>query len=191
MVAASLSPFTKPTGIAWRPDVTAPIPERRGGHDLSDKYVPNLSIDEMQKILSEEEVGCLCTSLADEPYAVPVSYAWLDGRIVFHCALKGRKLDILAQNPNVCFVVDRHPDRTRPHHAEGTCTYRFESVLCFGTARLIKSPGQRLEWLRRFQAHFQERLGQSPEEDPITPSAAKKCGCVVIDVTRMTGRRKV
>ena len=165
---------------------------------MSDKYAPNLTTEEMQKILEEEEVGCLCMSVGDEPYAVPVSYAWLDGRIVFHCATEGRKLDVLKQNPRVCFVVDRSPDRVRPHRAAckndsgdgGKCTYRFESVICFGTARVLDTIPERFEWLQRFKSYFYARLDLATDEDPVTPAAAEHCGCVVIEIERMTGRHK-
>lgn len=157
---------------------------------MSSKNQPNLSPGEMEKILREEDTGCLCMSRDDEPYAVPVSYLWSSGEIIFHCATEGLKLSILRENPRVCFVVDRHPDRTKPHHAEGKCDYRFESVLCFGSARVIDSVAERFEYLKTFRAAFYERLGLSPDENPVTMKAAEGCGCVVIKVDRMTGRKK-
>ena len=54
---------------------------------------------EINRILGEEDTGCLCLSRGGEPYGVPVSYAFIKGRIVFHCALKGRKLDFLQTHP--------------------------------------------------------------------------------------------
>lgn len=157
---------------------------------MSTKYLPNLSDAEMKVILKEEDTGCLCMSRNDEPYAVPVSYLWREGEIIFHCAREGLKIDVLRVNPRVCFVVDRHPDRTKPHQLEGECNYRFESVLCFGTARVLDSAAERLEYLKTFQETFYERLGLDPDKNPVTIKSAESCGCVVIKVDRMTGRRK-
>lgn len=39
------------------------------------KNMPNLNDDEMKRILNEEEVGVLCLSEHDKPYAIPISYA--------------------------------------------------------------------------------------------------------------------
>ena len=65
----------------------------------------------------------------DYPYAVPVSYVYIDGRIYFHCAMKGHKVDAIMQNDKVSFcVVER--DDIKP--AEFT-TY-FRSVIIFGKA---------------------------------------------------------
>jgi nitroimidazol reductase NimA-like FMN-containing flavoprotein (pyridoxamine 5'-phosphate oxidase superfamily) len=157
---------------------------------MSDKNAPNLDRLEMERVLGEQDTGCLCLCRDQEPYGLPVSYAYLDGAIVFHCARAGRKLDIIRDNPRVCFVVSRHPDPAKPHAAEGRCKYRFESVLCFGRARVVDDPGERLEILRRFKAHFYKRLGLGDSEDPVTEEAAQKVGCVVITVSEMTGRRK-
>ena len=154
------------------------------------KNAPNLDRREMEKILLEEDTGCLCLSMNDEPYGVPLSYAWIDGAVMFHCAPEGRKLDILRANPAVCFVVSRNADRSRPHTAEGDCTFRFESVQCFGKARIIDPLPERLELLKKFKRHFDDRLGLDPAKNPVTESAAAKCGCVVITVERMSGRRK-
>jgi nitroimidazol reductase NimA-like FMN-containing flavoprotein (pyridoxamine 5'-phosphate oxidase superfamily) len=156
---------------------------------MTDKHAPNLDRAGMERILAEEEAGVLCLADGDQPYGVPLSYAWIDGRIVFHCAAEGRKLDVLRRNDRAAFVVFRSPDRTAPH-AEGECSVRFESVLVFGRARVIDDPAERLDLLRRFKAHFDRRLERAGDADPVTAKAAAKTGCVAIAVDAMTGRRK-
>jgi nitroimidazol reductase NimA-like FMN-containing flavoprotein (pyridoxamine 5'-phosphate oxidase superfamily) len=156
---------------------------------VADEHAPNLDRAEMERLLTEEEVGVLCLADGAEPYGVPLSYALLDGRIVFHCAAHGRKLDVLRRNARVAFVVFRSPDRTAPH-AEGDCRVRFESVFVFGRARVVDDPAERLALLRRFQHHFYARLGRDPAADPVTEQAAAKTACVAIDVESLTGRRK-
>ncbi len=149
----------------------------------------DLTIPEMHGILAEEEVGVLCMSDGEQPYAVPVSYAWMDGKIVFHSAARGRKLDVLRNNPRVSFVVYRSPNRTTPH-AEGKCDFRFESVLISGQARIVGQPAEQLSLLRCFKQHWYGRLGLDRESDPVTEQAAAKCGCVEITVQSLTGRRR-
>lgn len=145
---------------------------------------------EARKLLEDEDTGCLCLSGGGEPYGVPVSYAVIDGRIVFHCGLKGRKLDIIRENPRVCFVVSRHPDRVRPHHPEKGCDYRYESVICSGNARIVEDVPERHKLLNQFLAHFNVRLGKKPDENPIPAQAASGLACVAIDIETITGRKK-
>ena len=157
---------------------------------MSQTKVPAMTGEEMTNLLREEDAGCLSMSRGEEPYCVMVSYAFVDGALVFHCAKTGEKLDFIRANPRVCFLVSRHPDRTKPHHPEDGCTYRYESVLCRGTARVVEDGPELLSWLRKFKAHFDARLGLDPRKNPVGDSAAARAACVVIAIDRMTGRKK-
>lgn len=69
------------------------------------------------------------------PYAVPLSYVYENGKLWFHCAREGHKLDAILRDPKVSFcVVDR--DQVVP--LEYT-TY-FRSVVLFGKARVLEEP---------------------------------------------------
>ena len=147
---------------------------------------------EAEQLLKEEDTGCLCLSNEDgEPYGVPVSYAFIDGRIIFHCSLKGKKLDFVRENQRVSFVVSRHPGRVRPHHPEKGCDYRYESVICSGKAEIIKDMKKRHELLNKFLAHFNVRLGKKPDENLIPKEVASNVGCVVIEIQNIAGRKKI
>ena len=41
----------------------------------------------------------------DYPYAVPLSFAYEDGRLFFHSAKAGHKVDALGRNPKASFCV--------------------------------------------------------------------------------------
>lgn len=60
---------------------------------------------EAESALQSAVVCTLSMALGDEPYAVPVSYGYADGRIYFHGSSSGRKLSTLRSNPRVCFSV--------------------------------------------------------------------------------------
>ena len=89
-----------------------------------------LSQEETSQLLEQGEYGFL-SSVDDQgqPYGIPLSYAYRDGNIYFHCALSGHKLDNLALNPRVCFSV---VGRTELLPAEFAT--RYESALAFGRA---------------------------------------------------------
>jgi nitroimidazol reductase NimA-like FMN-containing flavoprotein (pyridoxamine 5'-phosphate oxidase superfamily) len=60
---------------------------------------------EAEIALRSAVVCTLSMALGNEPYAVPVSYGYADGRLYFHGSGSGRKLDTLRANPQVCFSV--------------------------------------------------------------------------------------
>ena len=61
-------------------------------------------------ILDRAGVLHLGLSVADEPYVVPMNYGYTmeDGNLVLylHSALRGKKLDMIRENPNVFFEID-------------------------------------------------------------------------------------
>ena len=84
-------------------------------------------------ILQAGTSGVLALSGADgQPYAVPLSYVYHEGKIYFHCAKAGHKLDLLDQNPKVSFCVIGQ-DQVVP---EKYTTY-YRSVIVFGTVRRL------------------------------------------------------
>lgn len=65
-----------------------------------------ISQEEALSILSAAEYGYLSTATPDAtPYGVPLSFCVQEGNIYFHCAMEGRKLDNLRQNPAVSFCA--------------------------------------------------------------------------------------
>ena len=90
-------------------------------------------------ILQAGTSGVLALSGADgQPYAVPLSYVYHAGKIYFHCAKAGHKLDLLGQNPKASFCVIGQ-DRVAP--AKYTTLYR--SVIVFGTVRELTDPAEK------------------------------------------------
>ena len=143
----------------------------------------------MKELLAEEEVGHLAMSDNGEPYVVPINYAYMDGRIVLHCSMTGKKLELIKKNPTVCFAVNRHPDKVK-YHAEKRCHYRYHSVIIYGKASFVESAQDRLTWIKRYRKYFNNRLNWTMDEDDDIKSAIR-CGIILIDIEEMTGRREV
>ncbi len=142
------------------------------------------SREEMEQILQEEEFGYLGLCVDGRPYVVPVNFAYQDGKILFHCGLKGKKLDHIRSNPQVCFVVARQPGEVRWHAGGNTCHVDSDSVICYGTARILEDLVQREVALNAFNRRFRP---QSPE---IAPEGVMNCGAVEITISEMTGRQE-
>ncbi|WP_301169713.1 pyridoxamine 5'-phosphate oxidase family protein [Brevibacillus nitrificans] len=61
--------------------------------------------EKIDAFLSAARVGHLGLTDGAYPYVVPVNYCWHDGRIYFHGADTGKKVEIIKNNPHVCFTV--------------------------------------------------------------------------------------
>ena len=73
------------------------------------------------------------------PYAVPISYVYDEGKIYFHCAKNGHKLDAINRKAKASFcVIDQ--DQIVPEEY----TSYFRSVIVFGTMRILTDDSEKL-----------------------------------------------
>ncbi len=109
-----------------------------------------LSAEETEAVLKRATAGVLSVSGDDGyPYGVPVSYIYTDGKIYFHCAKTGHKLDAIARNEKVSFsVIDQ--DQIV---AEEFTTY-FRSAIAFGRARIIEDAEEKRAAVRKLTVKY-------------------------------------
>jgi nitroimidazol reductase NimA-like FMN-containing flavoprotein (pyridoxamine 5'-phosphate oxidase superfamily) len=74
----------------------------------------------------------------DYPYAVPLSFAYEDGKLFFHAARAGHKIDALERNEKVSFCVIAADDVVQT-----TFTTHFRSAVVFGRARVLTDDGEK------------------------------------------------
>ena len=84
----------------------------------------DLSKEECLNLLSAARYGRLGLAKDVQPYVVPMSYVFADGKIYLHSRGGGMKMDFASANPRVCFQVD---SLDKGH---------WSSVIAFGPARL-------------------------------------------------------
>ncbi|MFN8414636.1 MAG: pyridoxamine 5'-phosphate oxidase family protein [Anaerolineales bacterium] len=74
----------------------------------------------------------------DYPYTVPLSYVYKDGKLFFHFAKAGHKVDGIARNDKVSFCVIKTDDVIQK-----TFTTHFRSVIAFGRARMLTDDNEK------------------------------------------------
>jgi nitroimidazol reductase NimA-like FMN-containing flavoprotein (pyridoxamine 5'-phosphate oxidase superfamily) len=151
---------------------------RRKEKEIAEKAV-------VEELLRETEVGRLATCIGEEPYVVPVNFAYYDGRIIVHGSREGRKMANIVANPRVCFEVDQ----SEKVEGERPCDYafRYMSVVVQGRARVVEGDEARLAALRRLTDKYAPGKGRM-----LTMEDLKKyVNLAVVEVTvdSMTGKR--
>ena len=70
------------------------------------------------------------------PYIVPLCFGFKDNALYFHSAPKGKKIDILKKNPNVCFEFDIFAQVIKSAKA---CKWgmKYRSVIGYGKASFV------------------------------------------------------
>jgi nitroimidazol reductase NimA-like FMN-containing flavoprotein (pyridoxamine 5'-phosphate oxidase superfamily) len=86
-----------------------------------------LTIEQINNILSSQVVGRLACTDGKQPYIVPVTFCY-DGKYIYGQSNEGTKLKILRKNPNVCFEIDIMTDMRN-----------WQSVIVFGKFEELKN----------------------------------------------------
>ncbi len=115
-----------------------------------------LSREECERILGRCTSGVLAlTGDNGYSYAVPLSYVYADGAIIFHSTVEGHKVDAIKRDNRCSFCVIEQ-DEIKP--AEFT-TY-FRSVIAFGRIHILETADEKVQALRLLGRRY------SPGDEP-------------------------
>lgn len=139
--------------------------------------------EECFRILQATTSGVLAVS-GDEgyPYAVPLSFAFTEGKLYFHVAKSGHKLDALRRNPKASFCVIEQ-DRIVP--AEYTTYYR--SVIAFGTIHIAEDEREKRKGLDLLADKYAPKETTESREKEIS-QLSNALYVLVMDIAHMTGK---
>ncbi len=144
-----------------------------------------LSFQQCQTILRQQQDGVLALLGSDGcPCGVPLNYVYEDGRLYFHSALTGWKLEALRRYPRAGFtVVAQHKVIRR------TLSTDYASIMAFGTCRILESPEEKRAALNAIAARF----GSGSMAGRLAEAAKEINRCVIIEFTieQLTGKQSL
>ena len=98
-----------------------------------------LSKDECIDILINQPRGVLALLGDDDyPYALPITHVYVDGKIYFHGAQKGHKIDAIKKHSKASYCVINEDVL-----AENSWWYTFKSVIVFGKIKTIEDKDEK------------------------------------------------
>lgn len=142
-----------------------------------------LSKEECETLLRAGTSGVLALIGEDGyPYAVPLSYEYDNGRIWFHGAKTGHKMDAIRHCCKASFCVISQ-DQVVPKEY----TTYYKSVIAFGKIRILEEE-EALNALRRLARKYYP-LGTKEEEDREVQSSGLSLCMLEISIEHMTGKQ--
>lgn len=142
-----------------------------------------LPLAQCEAILQSATSGTL-NLIGDDgyPYGVPMSHTYRDGRLYFHCALTGHKVDALRRCPKASFTVVDHDEVVEAHF-----TTRYRSIIAFGHVRIIDDDAAKRPILWDIIHHFSPTVDHAAQEEEIAQGIAR---CLVLEFTidHITGK---
>lgn len=141
--------------------------------------------EEMEELLRKEKVCRFAMCDGDTPYVLPTTYGYRDGTLYIHSAKKGRKIDVLKENPRVSFVVDTGHDLMQgPLDTSCKSTIKFKSVIGSGRARFVEDAEEKREAMDIIMTHQfgQATFGYSDE-------GIRNMAIIRVDLESLTGKK--
>jgi nitroimidazol reductase NimA-like FMN-containing flavoprotein (pyridoxamine 5'-phosphate oxidase superfamily) len=128
---------------------------------------------EIDAVLRAGFWGVLALSVADEPYGVPIIYAYDDDGTFYIANGPGKKFEMMRQNPNVTLTVVELEDYGR----------KWRSVIVYGRVEVVDKLPEKLH-------AFNALRKQIPRPAVRLTDAAKLASANVIRIvpTRITGK---
>ncbi len=83
------------------------------------------------------------------PYTVPLNYVFCDGKVYFHCASEGHKIDALKKDERASFCVVERDDVVPSMLATDFC-----SVILFGRVKIVSDTEKKRSVLGKFVEKF-------------------------------------
>ena len=119
-----------------------------------------LSQEELNEIMAREEYGILSTVDADgQPYGVPLNFVYDEGKIWFHSATEGHKVDNMANNAKASFCVV-----TDVSLIPDDFNTKFRSVIAFGSVAEVTDEEERLKVFRKIVDKFSPDFKEAGEK---------------------------
>ena len=108
------------------------------------RFKQQISFEECEKVLYGQPRGVLAVLGDDDyPYTVPLDFIYNDGKIYFHGAAEGHKMDAIRKHNKVSFCV-----MDEGYRKEGEWALNINSVVVFGRIAEVTDINKKDEKLR-------------------------------------------
>ena len=144
-----------------------------------------LTQEESIAILQKATAGTLAL-LGDDgyPYAVPISYVYNEGKLYFHSALNGHKVDAIRKYDKASFCVIEQDD-VQP---EKYTTF-FRSVIAFGRIHIVEDEKEKLEIVRMLGNRYNPNQDDALQKE--IESGLSRLLAIRFDIEHLTGKEAI
>jgi uncharacterized protein len=148
---------------------------RRKDKQIKDK-------ETIQWILKEALFCRIALCHHHKPYLLPMNFGFKDNSLYLHSAPEGKKIDILKENPNLCFQMDIKKELVPSKKA---CDWgvRYYSVVGSGKACFIHDQEEKRQALDVIMAKYSWDDFQYSRDD------LKKVTLIKVKITELTAKK--
>ena len=118
------------------------------------------------------------------PYAVPISYVYDDGKLYFHSALSGHKVDAIRSCDKASFCVIAQDDVVPEKY-----TTEYRSVIAFGRIHIIEDEEEKLAAAQMLGDHYNPHQDEALRKE--IESGLSRMLAIRFDIEHLTGKEGI
>ncbi len=139
-------------------------------------------------LLASCPVGRLGTNGKDGyPRIKPLNFVYLNGKIYFHSAKEGEKIDDIVRDSRVAFEIDEPIGYMKSNNNPCSAKYLYRSLMMRGKAAIVTDDKESLLALRSLMEKYQPEGGYRD----FLPEKLNVTAVVRIDIEEVTGKEDV
>ena len=141
-----------------------------------------IPMEEAEKLLRESTSGVLALlGDGDYPYAVPLSHFYQPGRLYFHGASAGHKLDAIRRHGKASFCVIAQDQVVAQEF-----TTRYRSVIAFGRIRIVEDDAEKRAAIRALAERFSPGMHREAQKE--IDESWDHMVLIALDIEHVTGK---
>ena len=139
----------------------------------------------IEEIISKSKVCRLGLCKDNRAYIIPINFGYRNNTLYFHSAREGTKIDILKENPAVCFEFDIDLGIVRSEESGCNFSNRYKSVVGFGKATILEGIEEKRDALDILMTNYTEEKFDYPF------SSLQNTLVFRVDIESMTGKQSI
>jgi hypothetical protein len=145
------------------------------------------ALSEVEEIIGKADVCRIAIANDNFPYIVAMNFGYTNDphpSIYFHCALEGKKLDMIAKNNHVCFEMDTDH---KIYSGKKGCDWgmNFRSVLGYGNIFIVSEKSEKISGLNCIMEHYGGKGEYTFDEKVFENTIVLR-----LDIHEMSGKKK-
>ena len=162
---------------------------RRKDVQIKDKSI-------MEDILNTSEYGTFALCKDNKPYSLPVNFVYIEDKVYFHGARKGKKKEYILANPLAYLSVSQPYSMIQSYFSTDDgkacpATHFFRSVFCDGEIKIVDDYDEKALALELLMQKLQPEGKYIPLNDTIYKKMINATEVFRFDITEMTCKIKL
>ena len=139
---------------------------------------------EIDAIIKKTKYSVIALSMDNQPYVVSLSHGYdkKENALYYHCAAKGRKIDYIRSNPNVCAtIID-----DRGYQQE--CDHYYASIVIFGQMKIMEELEDKKHGINILFDHLEDDPDAARKKEIKSDQSYKKVCVLKLTIEEMTAK---